>query len=57
MEAAVSQLTPEQARETHHRNLVAILWLIRAEERVPAIAAALQEIERREQRFATIVKH
>ena len=52
----MSELTPEQARETRHRNLVAILWLIRPEERVLAIAAALQEIERRELRFATIVR-
>jgi hypothetical protein len=49
-EATVTELTREQAREKCHKNLVAGLRLIGAEERVGAIAKALQELEAREKR-------
>ena len=46
----MSELSPEQAREKCHKHLLAGLRLIRAAERVPAIAKALDELETREKR-------
>jgi hypothetical protein len=46
----MAELTPEQARARCHKNLVAGLRLIPSEERVAAIAAALRELEARENR-------
>jgi hypothetical protein len=54
-EIPVTELSPEQAREKCHKSLVAGLRLIRREERVGAIAKALQEIEAREKRRRTAV--
>jgi hypothetical protein len=48
-------VTSEQARERCHRTLVAGLRLIQPEERVMAIAAALQEVEAQEKRLYTAV--
>jgi hypothetical protein len=50
-ETPLTELTPEQAREKCHRNLVAGLRLIRPEERVTAVAAAMREVEAREKRL------
>jgi hypothetical protein len=46
----VIDLSSKQAREKCHQALVAGLRLIRPEERVTAIAAAMQEVEAREKR-------
>ena len=44
----MSKLKPEEAREKCHKHLVLGLRLIRPQERVAAIAAALKEVEMRE---------
>ena len=50
------ELSSKQAREKCHQTLVAGLRLIRPEEWVTAIAAALQEVEAREKQLnATVV--
>jgi hypothetical protein len=49
-EAAVSELTREQAREKAHEHLVDGLRLIPPKERVKAFAAALLEVETAEKR-------
>jgi hypothetical protein len=48
-------VTSEQAREKCHRALVAGLRLIQPEERVVAIAAALQDVEAQEKRLYAAV--
>jgi len=53
---AMAELSPEPVREKCHQYLVLGLRLIRPEERVTAIAAALKEVETREQRLAAIVR-
>jgi hypothetical protein len=56
-ETIVIELSNKQAREKCHQTLVAGLRLIRPEERVTAIAAAMQEVEAREKRlYAAIVR-
>ena len=47
-ETIVTELSSKQAREKCHQTLVAGLRIIQPEERVTAIAAALQEIEAQE---------
>ena len=49
-EEPVTELTPEQASEKCHKHLVAGLRLIRPAERATAIAAAMREVEAREER-------
>ena len=49
------ELSSRQAQEKCHRALVAGLRLIRPEERVTAIAAALQEVEAQEKRLYAAV--
>jgi hypothetical protein len=48
-------VTSEKAREKCHQTLVAGLRLIQPEERVIAIAAALQEVEAQEKRLYAAV--
>jgi hypothetical protein len=56
-ETVVIELSSKQAREKCHQTLVAGLRLIRPEERVMAIAAAMQEVEAREKRlYAAVVR-
>jgi len=56
-ETIVIELSSKQAREKCHQTLVAGLRLIQPEERVIAIAAALQEVEAREkQLYAAVVR-
>ena len=56
-ETIVTELSSKQAREKCHQTLVAGLRLIRPEERVTAIAAAMQEVEAREKRlYAAVVR-
>jgi hypothetical protein len=53
----VIELSSKQAREKCHQTLIAGLRLIRPEERVTAIAAALQEVEAGEKRlYAAVVR-
>ena len=54
-EPIVIELSSKQAREKCHQTLVAGLRLIRPEERVTAIAAAMQELEARENRLYVAV--
>jgi hypothetical protein len=54
-EAIVIELSSKQAREKCHQTLVAGLRLIQPEERVIAIAAALQEVEAQEKRLYAAV--
>ena len=49
------ELSSKETREKCHQALVAGLRLIRPEERVTAIAAALQEVEARETQFYAAV--
>jgi hypothetical protein len=57
LETIVIELSSKQAREKCHQTLVAGLRLIRPEERVTAIAAAMQEVEAREKRlYAALVR-
>jgi hypothetical protein len=49
-EITVIELSSKQAREKCHQTLVAGLRLIRPEERVTAVAAAMQEVKERESR-------
>jgi methionine aminopeptidase len=52
----VIELSSKQALEKCHQTLVAGLQLIQPDERVMAIAAALQEVEAREKRlYAAVV--
>jgi hypothetical protein len=54
----VIELSSKQAREKCHQTLVAGLRLIRPEERVTAIAAAMQEVVAQENRlYAAAVRH
>jgi hypothetical protein len=56
-ETIVIELSSKQARDKCHQTLVAGLRLIQPEERVIAIAAALQEVEARERRlYAAVVR-
>jgi hypothetical protein len=56
-ETIVIELSSKQAREKCHQTLVAGLRLIQPEERVTAIAAALQEVEAREKRlYAAVIR-
>jgi hypothetical protein len=50
-ETVVTELSSKQAREKCNQTLVAGLRLIRPEERVTAIAAALEEVEAQEKRL------
>jgi hypothetical protein len=53
----VIELSSKQAREKYRQTLVAGLRLIRPEERVTAIAAAMQEVEAQEIRlYAAVVR-
>ena len=54
-ETIVIELSSKQAREKCHQTLVAGLRLIRPEERVMAVAAAMQEVEAREKRLHAAV--
>ena len=54
-ETIVIELSSKQAREKCHQTLVAGLQLIRPEERVMAVAAAMQEVEAREKRLHAAV--
>lgn len=54
-ETIVIELSSKQAREKCHQTLVAGLRLIQPEERVIAIAAALQEVEAQEKRLYSAV--
>jgi hypothetical protein len=54
-ETIVIELSSKQAREKCHQTLVVGLRLIRPEERVAAIAAAMQEVEAREKRLYAAV--
>jgi hypothetical protein len=54
-ETIVIDLSSKQARARCHQALVAGLRLIRPEERVTAIAAALQEVEAREKQLNATV--
>jgi hypothetical protein len=51
----VIELSSKQAREKCHQTLVAGLRLIQPEERVAAIAAAMQEVTSQEQRLYAAV--
>jgi hypothetical protein len=51
----VIELSSKHAREKCHQTLVASLRLIRPEERVIAIAAALEEVEAQEKRLYAAV--
>jgi len=56
-ETIVIELSSKQAREKCHQTLVAGLRLIRPEERVTAIAAAMQEVVAQENRlYAAVVR-
>jgi hypothetical protein len=56
-EAIMIELSSKQAREKCHQTLVAGLRLIQPEERVIAIAAALQEVEAQEkQLYAAVMR-
>jgi hypothetical protein len=56
-ETIVTELSSKQAREKCHQTLVAGLRLVRPEERVTAIAAAMQEVEAREKLlYAAVVR-
>ena len=54
-ETIVIALSSKQAREKCHQTLVAGLRLVQPEERVIAIAAALQEVEAQEKRLYSAV--
>ena len=57
-ETIVIELSSKQAREKCHQTLVAGLRLIRPEERVMAVAAAMQEVEAREKRiYVAVARH